>query len=124
MSILSVNTATTATPTPRQTAPDSTISRQASTIAESTSKPAAATQPSEVKVTPPELDQAVKAVNEFVKIANSSLEFSVDEETGIELVKVIDKETEEVIRQIPSEEIVAIAKALNSLKGLLIHQKA
>ena len=122
MSILSVNTATAAVPTPRQTAPDSTISRHASTIAESTSEPTAATQPS--GVTPPELDQAVKAVNEFVKIANSSLEFSVDEETGIELVKVIDKETEEVIRQIPSEEIVAIAKALNSLKGLLIHQKA
>ena len=122
MSILSVNTATTAVPTPRQTAPDSTISRHASTIAESTSEPTPATQSSEV--TPPELDQAVKAVNEFVRIANSSLEFSVDEETGIELVRVIDKETEEVIRQIPSEEIVAIAKALNSLKGLLIHQKA
>ena len=40
------------------------------------------------------------------------------------MVKVIDSNTQEVIKQIPSEEMIAIAKALDKLKGLLLQQKA
>ena len=40
------------------------------------------------------------------------------------MVKVVDQSTKEVIRQIPSEEMLAIAKALDSLKGLLVRQTA
>ncbi|MBI4741810.1 MAG: flagellar protein FlaG [Betaproteobacteria bacterium] len=71
-----------------------------------------------------QLDQAVKAVSDFIKQANNSLAFSVDEDSGTTIVKVIDNDTKEVIKQIPSEEMLAIAKALDSIKGLLIHQKA
>lgn len=71
-----------------------------------------------------QLDQAVKAVSDFIKQANNSLAFSVDDESGTTIVKVIDNDTKEVIKQIPSEEMLAIAKALDSIKGLLIHQKA
>ena len=71
-----------------------------------------------------QLNQAIKATKDFVGPINSSLDFSVDEDTGSVVVKVIDKETKEVIRQFPSEEMLSIAKALDSIKGLLVKQKA
>ena len=71
-----------------------------------------------------QLDSAVKAANDFVSSVNSSLEFSVDKETDRFVVKVVDINTKEVIRQIPSEEMLNIAKALDTIKGLLIYQKA
>lgn len=73
---------------------------------------------------PEELAQAVKAVNEFVKPFNNALNFSVDPESKTTVVKVVDQSTKEVIRQIPSEEMLALAKALDTMKGLLIRQKA
>ena len=71
-----------------------------------------------------ELDKAVKAVNEFVGSVNNDLRFAVDDESGRTVVKVIDVNTKEVIKQYPSEEMLAIAKALDSIKGLLVQQKA
>ncbi len=70
-----------------------------------------------------QLVEAADAVNEFIKITNNSLQFSVDSDTGVSFIKVVDTSTNEVIRQIPSDEMLAIAKALDSLKGLLVHQK-
>jgi flagellar protein FlaG len=40
------------------------------------------------------------------------------------VVKVIDRETQDVIRQIPSQEMLDLAQALDKLQGLLIKQKA
>ena len=71
-----------------------------------------------------QLELAVKATQDFVSPVNSSLEFSIDEDTQTSVVKIIDKETREIIRQIPSEEMLSIAKALDTIKGLLFHQKA
>lgn len=73
---------------------------------------------------PDELQASIQAVNDFVQRINNSLQFSVDKDTGKTIVKVVDISTQEVIKQIPSEEMVAIAKALDQLKGLLIQQKA
>ena len=71
-----------------------------------------------------QLKEAVKATNDFVSLVNNAVEFSLDDDTGITVVKVIDKNTKEVIRQIPSEEMLAIAKALDTVQGLLVRQKA
>ena len=70
------------------------------------------------------LDAAAKATQEFVNTINSSLEFKVDDETGTMVVKVIDRDTQELIRQIPSEEMLSLAKALDTIKGMLLNQKA
>ena len=67
---------------------------------------------------------AVEHVNKFVQTLSNDLKFTVDEETGIQVVKVVDTKTKDVIRQFPSEEILAIAQALDKLQGLIIHQKA
>lgn len=70
------------------------------------------------------LEQAVKDVNDFVKPINNALRFNLDEDTGKTVIKVIDATSQEVIKQIPSEEMLAIAKALDTMKGLLVRQKA
>lgn len=71
-----------------------------------------------------ELLDSVNKVNEAVKIFNSSVRFSIDEETQQRVVKVVDMDTNEVIRQMPSEEVLAIAKVFDKLQGLLIKDKA
>lgn len=68
--------------------------------------------------------QAAEAIAKTIQSLSRNLEFSVDETSGRPIVKVIDKETRELIRQIPSEEVLAIAKALDKFQGLLIQQQA
>jgi flagellar protein FlaG len=54
----------------------------------------------------------------------NSMEFSLDSESGRVVVKIIDSATQEVVRQIPMEEILALAKALDKFQGLLFHKEA
>jgi flagellar protein FlaG len=106
---------------PRQNPPESTSSAPDARLAIAAAAPQA---PQEAKPSRQQLDDAVKAVNDFVNPVNNSLQFRVDDDTGKTIVKVIDKTTNEVIRQFPSEEMIAIAKALDGIKGLLFRQKA
>ena len=71
-----------------------------------------------------QLQSAVNAANDFIKPINNAVEFSLDEDSERMVVKVMDIATKEVIRQIPSEEMLAIAQALDKIQGLLIKQKA
>lgn len=71
-----------------------------------------------------ELERALENVRRVVEPVAHNLQFIVDEDTGRTVVKVLDSATDQVIRQIPSEEILSIAKALDKLSGLLIEQKA
>ena len=72
-----------------------------------------------------QVKSAVDKLNEFVKASsNSDVQFTVDQESGIRVIKVVDQETKEVIRQMPSKEAVEIAKALGKLQGMLIKQTA
>lgn len=75
-------------------------------------------------LSPQQLKEAVKTMNDFVGGINSSLQFTVDDKSGQTIVKVMDTDTKEVIKQIPSEEMLSIAKAVDRLKGLLVQQKA
>jgi flagellar protein FlaG len=60
----------------------------------------------------PQLERATQELAEFAKQSNRDLMFSVDETSGKTVVTVMDGETSEVIRQIPSEEVLRIAQAL------------
>ena len=77
------------------------------------------TQPSREQV-----DQAVEQMREALPPVARNLQFSVDEATGRSVVKVVDSSTNEVIRQMPSEELLNIARTLDKLTGLLLKQKA
>ncbi|MBI3143687.1 MAG: flagellar protein FlaG [Pseudogulbenkiania sp.] len=71
-----------------------------------------------------DLNEAVEKVSKAVAAYSSELQFSIDEESGTQVVKVIDRQTDQVIRQFPSEEMLKIAKSLDKVLGVLIEQKA
>lgn len=76
-------------------------------------------QPSSAKV-----DQAIENLKRAVEPVAKNLEFSVDKSTGMTVIKVVDSSTQQVVRQIPSEEVLALAKDLDKLQGLLLNKKA
>lgn len=59
-----------------------------------------------------DLKQAVSQLNNFVQNMQRDLQFSIDKESGTMVVKVIDAKSEKVIRQIPSEETLRLARSL------------
>jgi len=68
--------------------------------------------------------QAARAINEFLKSSSANVEFMVDGRSSKVIVRVVDSETGQVIRQMPSEEMLAISQALDRMTGLLLEQKA
>ena len=58
------------------------------------------------------------------KLFTGEARFEVNNEADMVVVKIIDKESEEVLRQIPSEASVKLAKALNDLEGILFDEEA
>ena len=94
------------------------------------SKAAASPVQTAVAVEPPkaipgveQVTQAIKSINKAMENLSQGLEFSIDSDTHRTIVKVVDKQTKDVIRQIPTEETLEIAKALDQVSGLLIRQK-
>ncbi len=71
-----------------------------------------------------QLQQALQTINR--KLASStSLEFSFDKDTKQTVVRITDRESGEVIRQIPSDAALAIAESIGDYqKGLLLRQEA
>jgi len=72
----------------------------------------------------PSLEDAVKNIENFVSAVNSEISFSIDQSSGAQVVKVLDSQSKEVIRQIPSEEAIQLAQALDKLQGLFVKAKA
>ncbi|TAJ83564.1 MAG: flagellar protein FlaG [Gallionellaceae bacterium] len=72
-----------------------------------------------------QLENAVRDLNQSMKASNSNLAFSIDQDTQQTIVKVMDSKTGETIKQFPSKEAIAIAKAIGDIQqGLLLKQKA
>lgn len=71
-----------------------------------------------------QVNEAVQKIQGTVDNLAHNLRFSIDEDTGKTIIKVMDVHTEEIIRQIPSEEAVEIARTLDKVQGLLFNGKA
>jgi flagellar protein FlaG len=70
------------------------------------------------------LAEVAARMNEHMQQMQRRLRFNVDEASGHIVVKVIDTETNEVIRQIPSEEMLAMMKHINEFDGLILNDRA
>ena len=68
-----------------------------------------------------EMTEIHRVLKENLKIDNFKLNFSIDRETRTVVVRVIDKETGEVIREVPPSEILAIAKEMEKMRGILFN---
>ena len=71
-----------------------------------------------------ELKRAADAINKALERSDHNLRFSVDEGTGITVVKVVDANTGDLIRQIPSDEVIAVSRSIDRLQGILLKHKA
>ncbi|WP_051368928.1 flagellar protein FlaG [Psychromonas arctica] len=66
---------------------------------------------------------ALEEMNAFVQSMQRNLSFRIDEELGQEVISITDAETQEVIRQIPSEELVVLRKKMDDVVGILFDSK-
>ena len=84
----------------------------------------------DVELSQEALEKVVSQLNAYIQNTQRDVDFSVDDSTGRVVVRVVDSVSDEVIRQIPSEEMLAISRHLvESLeteqpKGFLIELKA
>ncbi len=58
------------------------------------------------------VEQAVEQLNDYVQSIQRDLRFSLDEDLGRTVVRVVDRNTQEVIRQIPNETALQLARNL------------
>ncbi len=65
------------------------------------------------------LEDSVSQLKNLVQSVQRDLQFSIDDFSGRTVITVLDSKTEEIIRQIPSEEVLALAKSIDSMKGVL-----
>jgi flagellar protein FlaG len=79
------------------------------------------------KISVQQLQTAVHAINQAMQTSNSHLRFSVDQSTERLVVQVVDVETGDLIRQIPSQETLNIANTIDLFlqkhSGVLLSQK-
>jgi len=87
--------------------------------------------PAEVESKSPDLEQLMEAVaklNDHLQNVQRDLHFSIDDASGQTVVRVVNSETEEVIRQIPSEEVLRISQTIkeqmDNLPGLIFESSA
>ena len=83
-----------------------------------------AKQEESVKISLEELDSVVTDMNSVAQNLQRDLLFSVDEKSGGTFVQVIDKETEEIVREIPSKEIREIKARLEEVSGMIFMDNA
>jgi flagellar protein FlaG len=88
----------------------------------STTQAAAPVQPPEP--TPLQLHDAVNQANTSLQAVASSLQFEIDPDTKTTIVRLIDTSDNKVLRQVPSPEVLEIAKAIDKMQGNLIKQVA
>lgn len=60
-----------------------------------------------------DLEKAVSRLNDYVQSTQRDLKFSMDDETGQTVITVVDSFTSEVIRQLPDQVVLDLAKKLN-----------
>jgi flagellar protein FlaG len=105
-----------------------TATTAATSAATATSATAQADPSAKAAPSRKDVDAAVKKLNDSMSSSSQSLQFSVDHDSKEIVVKLIDQNTGDVLRQIPTPEALQMAKAidetLDKKQGLLIHQTA
>ncbi|ENO3942961.1 flagellar protein FlaG [Aeromonas veronii] len=63
-----------------------------------------------------DIEKQVQNLQEFGKLQGWTVNFSMEQESGQMVIKVMDSDTRSVIRQIPTEELIAIHKRIQALQ--------
>ena len=84
---------------------------------------ASAVQQDKQQMSTDEVKEIVESFQEMSETIQTKLSFSVDEENNEIVVKIFDKESEELIRQFPSDEMLSLQDKMSDLAGFLFDQK-
>ena len=119
------NPITTTTPLPASTGQGGRVGSQASSsqpvavddqrqtvAATGTSAPQQPSSAQQVEQSAQDLAQATQDISQYIQTVSRSLQISVDEDLGSTVITVLNADTEEIVRQIPSEEVLQIARFL------------
>jgi uncharacterized FlaG/YvyC family protein len=69
-----------------------------------------------------EINLAIEQVQVMMDLRNRSVEFTTDTESGAQVVKVVDSDSGDVIRQIPAEELLSFMRNLTRMIGTFIDE--
>jgi len=106
-------------PTAPTTLPESLVPPAAAPVTPVSSADEAALQPDER-----ELQEAIALLNVNVRAWSTHLKFEIDDEAGRVVVKVIDSQSGDVVRQLPSEEAIEMSRSLGRLQDLAFRAQA
>ena len=98
-------------------APSIASDRQSSSASGNT-PPRLVSNPTPIAASKADIFAAVEDVSSRFDLASTSLSISIDETLGSTIIQVTDRDTEEVIRQIPPEQIVNLARFLRENSGV------
>ncbi len=70
-----------------------------------------------------QIQAAVVSLNQSAQFLNRGVTFSIDQSTKETVVKVVESGTGTVIKQIPSQQALAIAQAIDSMQQGMLHQQ-
>ena len=70
------------------------------------------------------VEQAVAKANRQMSVVAPALQFEVDPDLGQVIVRLVDRQSQNVLRQVPSPEMLAIARALDRMEALLVRARA
>lgn len=65
---------------------------------------------------PEELEAAFEVVADFMNLYNRNVNFSQDEQSEKTIIKVFDTDSQELIKQFPSEDLIKLAQKINGLR--------
>jgi len=76
------------------------------------------------EATPERVKEAISRIQSYLSASHRELQISVDDGSGRTVVRVVNPETQEVIRQIPTEEVLKLAASLSNSGGGIISDLA
>lgn len=119
----------TASPAAGSSAPGAVFNARATSVPAAISKMPAAkaaadAKDGEVKLSAKQVQQSLEEINKVLTGFSISVQFEIDPNYKDVIIKVVDQDNGKVIRQIPTEDVVRLSKAMDNLKGLLFAQSA
>lgn len=80
-------------------------------------------EPAAGEIDPAAIAKAVDRLNQVVKTTNHAVEFQIEEDNRL-VIRVMNRNTSEVIQQIPSERLLRVLRSMDELLGNLLDHKA
>ena len=74
-------------------------------------------------LTAEQLEKVAQQLQDFVGEMNRGLEFSVDKDSGRDVIRVVDKSTGDLVKQFPSEEVLTLVAKLSEMVGGFVDAK-